>query len=320
MKDPVRILLHTYSLRFQFQHRPDFDVFAFIDLAATLGFDGVAISANDSDYRHLGSKSPAQFARIHQHLEEQRLICDLDTSGTTPDHLTALIDVARQIGARQLRTYTRYPYPETLTRTPADLAQVGPQAAAAGITVLLENHETFTGAEIASILAAVNHPNVQALFDYGNSQMALEDPLTALAAMAPYARSAHIKDHVVWPVTGRSPAEWHVLGVPLGQGHLPIAELTRQLYDAGLREYVLEDSWGYHARFKPERVNPTTLAQVGHGSFGLAQPPRQNEYYWFATAELDSDWLVEQEMASLQRSWAWLQQLLAELGLPRASR
>ena len=320
MNDPVRILLHTYSLRFQFQHQPDFDIFAFIDLAASLGFDGVAISANDPDYRHLQSKSPAQFARIRQRLEQHQLICDLDTSGTAPDHLATLIDVAHQVGARQLRTYTRYPYPETLTRTAADLAQIGPVAAAAGITVMLENHETFTGAEIAGILAAVDHPNVKALFDYGNSQMALEDPLVALAAMAPYARSAHIKDHVVWPGTGRSPAEWHVLGVPLGQGYLPIAQLTQQLYAAGLRELVLEDSWGYHAPFKPERITPAALAQIGQGSFGLAQPPLANERYWFNTTALPLAWLVDEELASLQRSWVWLQHLLTDLGLPRATR
>ena len=318
MNDPIRILLHTYSVRFQFQHRPDFDIFAFIELAAQLGFDGVAISANDPDYRHLESKSPAQFARIRQHLEHFQLICDLDTSGTAPAHLATMIDVARQVGARQLRTYTRYSHQESLARTPQDLAQIGPVAAAAGITVMLENHETMTGAEIAAILQAVDQPHVGALFDYGNSQMVLEEPLTALASMAPFARSAHIKDHVILPQTGHPPANWRVCGVPLGQGHLPIAALTQGLYAAGLREFVLENSWGYHAPFKAERCGPDSLPQIGRGSFGLAEPPFNNERYWFATDQLAPDWLVAQEHDALQRSWHWLQQLLTDLHLPRS--
>ncbi|MCA9989173.1 MAG: hypothetical protein KDE59_32935, partial [Anaerolineales bacterium] len=89
---------------------------------------------------------------------------------------------------------------------------------------------------------------------------------------------------------------------------------------AGLRELVLEDSWGYHAPFKPERMTSAALAQIGQGSFGLAQPPLANERYWVDTTALPPAWLVDEELASLQRSWVWLQHLLTDLGLPRATR
>ena len=316
MNESVKILLHTYSVRFQFQHRPDFNIFRFIELAGRLGFQGVAISANNRDYRHLESKAPAQFARIKALLLEHGLICDLDTSGTTPVHLRTMLDVAAQIGARNLRTYTRYRFPEAIPRTIGDLAAIGDDAKRTGVRVLLENHETFRGADIAHILNTVNHPFVQALFDFGNSQMALEAPRQALAAMLPYSRAAHIKDHAIVTLPHQG---IRVLGVPLGSGFLPIREMCWQLYQAGLREFIFEDSRGYHAPLKTERISDQALAQLGHGSFSYLAPPLDNQHLWFDPSQLDPTYLVEAEMKTLHRSWQWLRNCLADLDIPVGS-
>ena len=88
------------------------------------------------------------------------LACDIDTSGTEPAHLSKMLSIAQAVGAQQLRTYTRYKLPPEalVARTIRDLQAVGPLAAELGVTVLLENHEVMTGAEIGAVLTAVNHP------------------------------------------------------------------------------------------------------------------------------------------------------------------
>ena len=90
---------------------------------------------------------------------------------------------------------TRAAWREAIARTTADLRAIAPVCAGHGVELLLENHEDFTGAELATILDAVDHPAVAALFDYGNSMMVGEEPAVALDAILPHARSAHLKDH-----------------------------------------------------------------------------------------------------------------------------
>ena len=51
--------------------------------------------------------------------------------------------------------------------------------------LLLENHEDFTGAELTTILDAVEHPRIGALYDYGNSMMVGEEPAAALDGSSP---------------------------------------------------------------------------------------------------------------------------------------
>ena len=47
----IEMHIHSFSLRFQFKYRSDFDVFAYIALAKERGFTGVNISANGLGYR-----------------------------------------------------------------------------------------------------------------------------------------------------------------------------------------------------------------------------------------------------------------------------
>ncbi|NJM92450.1 MAG: TIM barrel protein [Rhodospirillaceae bacterium] len=155
--------------------------------------------------------------------------------------------VCANLGAEQLRTYMRHAgsVTETIARTIADLRVAGPIFERAGVRLMLENHEDFTGAEMATILSAVDHPWVGVLYDYGNSMMVGEEPMTALAAMLPYVRSAHLKDHACRVSTA---GERRIVGVPIGSGVLPIAEATRTLVAAGLDRIILSSVWGYQRR------------------------------------------------------------------------
>lgn len=317
MHAKVLLYLHTFSLRFHLAYKAGFDVFAFIDRAANEGFAGVCISANDANYRHLGGKEPWRLAPIKERLEYQKLRCDMDTSSTKPEHLIRKLKIAKAIGAQQLRTYTRYTgkMSEIIEQTIKDLKEVAPVAQDLGVRVLLENHETFTGNNIVQILKAVNSPWVRALYDYGNSQMVLEDPLDCLAVMAPYAMSAHLKDHVMIRAEDSPDGCLRVLGVPIGDGHLPIIDITKKLLETGCHRIVFENSYGYHAPVKPEHMAQSKLKQLGHDSFAYAQNPQaDHEAYLLEETKLEPDKLIALEDAMHMRTLNWLRQTFREQG------
>jgi sugar phosphate isomerase/epimerase len=264
----VKRYLQSYCLRHHYDHAPGFDVFALLDRAAETGYDGVSININGPGYRQLSGTSADHVRRVRDRLAELGLACDLETSGTDGDHLEGILAVCDALGARRLRTYMRHDgtVDEAIARTIADLRAIAPACAAHGVDLLLENHEDFTGAELATILAAVDHPSVAALFDYGNSMMVGEEPAAALDQVLPHARSAHLKDHAC--VAGDGDGPW-VLGVPIGSGALPIAELTRRLAAARCEVLIVSSVWAYRAPVRSWRGG----AEPGTGVFRVERPP-----------------------------------------------
>lgn len=241
----LALFIHTYSFRFRLLHDPDFGIIDLLDRAVADGNPGVGLNVNGPRYRFLGGDDPAHVKMVAGAIRERGLLVDIETSGTDPVHLTHLLDLAVALGADHLRTYTRHTGDRThvIDATIRDLVEIGPVAADRGIPVLLENHEEFTGTEIARILERVDHPFVGALYDYGNSMMLREDPLDALDAMLPWTRAAHLKDHVVMHDM--------VCGVPTGEGVLPLVEITRRLLAAGMTRIAFENVWSYTCPFHP---------------------------------------------------------------------
>jgi 3-oxoisoapionate decarboxylase len=294
---PISIHIHSFGLRFQFRHRDDFDVFKFIEFADREGFSGINVSANGPGYRDLGGMTADHFKAVKQKLVDHNLRCEIDTSDTRPENLETMLDVARAISADQLRVYTRYSgaLPDLIQWTIADLKAVAPKAEDYGINIVLENHEDFQGAAIAEILSEVNHPNIRALYDYGNSQMVAEDPYDALDAMLPFITAVHMKDHLVIQCDDRT----IIQGVPFGDGLLPIMDQTGRLYSSGLRRFCFENVWGYNA----DVVSPNPLPSTA--SFRLSPVDRLLDANNLTPTEA-----IEQEMVAFHRAWRWFQDQL----------
>lgn len=291
--------LQSYCLRHHYDHARGFDVFAFLDRAAGAGYDGVSININGPGYRQLSGTSVEHRRAVRRRLDELGLSCDLETSGTGAVHLEEILGVCDGLGARRLRTYMRHEgtVDDTIARTIIDLRAIAPACAAHGVDLLLENHEDFTGAELATILAGVGHPAVGALYDYGNSMMVGEEPAVALDQILPHARSAHLKDHAC--VAGPDGEPW-VLGVPIGSGVLPIADLTRRLAAAACEVVIVSSVWAYRAPVRSWRGGATP----GAGVFRLEGPPfdpllRPSE-------PMPPARLVELEAEALALGEAWL--------------
>ncbi|HVI88009.1 MAG TPA: sugar phosphate isomerase/epimerase family protein [Dongiaceae bacterium] len=312
----VHLFQQSYSYRHHYLHQPGFDVFRFLEIAAADGFTGVSINANGANYRQLSGTSDAHLQAVRQSLERLKLRCDLETSDTAPAHMETMLRVGQDLGIEQLRTYMRHggSVVETIAHTIVDLKEVARLAEQAGIRVLLENHEDFTGPELATILAAVDSPWVAALYDYGNSMMVGEQPLTALEAILPFVRSAHLKDHVCIDATQTPDGQLWVVGVPIGSGFLPIVDITRRLVARGLDRLIMSSVWGYHAPIRDRRGD----GAVGQGVFAFAQPPFDPVERPIGVDDLaknDPARLVAQEFAAVQRGQSWLRQALDTAGI-----
>ncbi len=307
---PIDLFLHTYSFRFRLMHDPDFSVIDLLDRAVADGNVGIGLNVNGPRYRFLGGDEPAHVRRVAEAISERGLDLDIETSNTDPVHLTHLLDLGVALGAKHLRTYTRHEGPrgQVLDATIRDLVEVGPVAEDRGIPILLENHEEFTGVEVARILERVNHPYIAALYDYGNSMMLHEDPLEALEAMLPWTRTAHLKDHVVM--------HGMVCGAPTGEGVLPIAETTRRLLEAGITRIAFENVWSYTCPFHPRKDGlPEESDQAP--IFRSHDDPQDPVFFLpdvTAEVERDASRVIELEEASYQRARGHVDRIFADAG------
>jgi sugar phosphate isomerase/epimerase len=69
---------------------------------------------------------------------------------------------------------------------------------------------------VAGLLARIDHPQVGAIWDAGNSWSIGEPPDEGITALGPWLRYAQVKDG-----TGRLP-DWHL--TPLGEGEVPLGQ------------------------------------------------------------------------------------------------
>lgn len=310
----IDLSVHSFTMWHHFQHEPGFDAFTYIDRMEALGFTGINLSLNDANYRHLGRRDVERMDRVRERLARSGMSLEIDTSGTDPDHMRTMIDVAAAMGAASLRTYTRHAGTpdEMMARTIADLRAVMDHGQRAGIVIVIENHEDFTGPELARIVEVVDHPNLGILYDYGNSQMVLEDPEEALDAVLPHVRAVHVKDHMM--VRAEDAGRLTVAGVPVGDGALPVETLTRRLLDHGLRRITYENVWGYSAPIRTGR-EPIGRTRLGESAFSFAEPPFAPEFLLIDQSAVAPAELVRLEQEAFMRGLAWFKSALAGLGV-----
>lgn len=310
----IDLSIHSFSMWHHFRHQEGFDAIAYIDLMERLGFTGINLSLNDAAYRHLGGRETWRMERVRDRLTGAGMSLEIDTSGTAPTHLAHMLAVAERMGAQSLRTYTRHAGSpaEMMAATIADLKDVMPEAARRNVTLVLENHEDFTGPELAAIVAAVDHPRLRILYDYGNSQMVLEDPEAALSAVIDLVHSVHVKDHAM--VRPEHAGRLTVAGVPMGEGFLPIRHLTQRLLARGLRRFTFENVWAYTAPIREGR-RPIGDTRLGEGAFRFAEPPFAPGFLVLDPSRHTGAELVRLERQALDRGLTWFKAMLTELGV-----
>ena len=93
------------------------------------------------------------------------------------------------------------------------------------VILAIENHKDWTLDEMLRLLRTYSSDYLGVCLDFGNNIALLDDPMETLEALAPYARSTHVKDMGVKPY-----ADGFLLSeVPLGMGLLDLPRMVSTL-------------------------------------------------------------------------------------------
>jgi sugar phosphate isomerase/epimerase len=96
------------------------------------------------------------------------------------------------------------------------------------VTVALENHKDWTTEDFLALLKNYQSEYLQVCLDFGNNIALLDDPYEVIEALAPYAKSTHIKDMGVRPYEDG----FLLSEVPLGAGILDIPRIVSTVQKA----------------------------------------------------------------------------------------
>jgi sugar phosphate isomerase/epimerase len=109
---------------------------------------------------------------------------------------------------------------ELVASTRERLAVAAKKAEAAGVTILIENHQDFTSRELVGFCEEFG-PSVRIVYDTANSFPVAEAPLDFTRVVAPYVRYVHAKDYRV-QFTDEG---IRLVRCPTGDGAVPIREI-----------------------------------------------------------------------------------------------
>ncbi len=190
--------------------------------------------------------------------------CDIDRPEERREHLEILrraIDVGQRLGTNLIRTFTfwkTHPLPEVWDRIVEYYQEPVEIARAAGAILAVENEaacEVATGSQLARFLAALNHPEAQALWDPCNAFHETEAELPypdGYLAIRDHLVHVHLKDAV------REPGTTKAKHAPLGEGNVRVADQLSALVRDGYSGFVsLETHW------RPEEIDEETMRLPG---------------------------------------------------------
>ncbi len=153
-----------------------------------------------------------------------RMELEVGTRGTNPGHLKQCLFIADIMDSRIVRTLVTTP---DLQQAVAEIREVLPQFAAAGITLALENHGLHSTSELIELFDILDSPYVRCCLDTVNSFGALESPDHVIRELAPYTINLHMKDFTIARVDHQM--GFVILGTPAGDGKLDLNRLEFEL-------------------------------------------------------------------------------------------
>jgi sugar phosphate isomerase/epimerase len=122
-------------------------------------------------------------------------------------------------------------YETFLARSRQMLQLAEPIARDAGVRLAVENHKDRESGQLADLLKELGSEALGATVDLGNDLALLERPEQTVRNLAPFALASHLKDAQLAETTDG----FLLADVPLGEGFLDVAGLTRQLREANPR-------------------------------------------------------------------------------------
>jgi sugar phosphate isomerase/epimerase len=140
---------------------------------------------------------------------------------------------------------------DAISRAVATLREVGDDAQARGVTVLVETHDAFIDStRLANLIRATDHAAVQVLWDIHHPyRLNGESIAMTVRQLAPHLRYTHVKDSSFDKESERATY------VPVGQGDVPIREALYALLALNYDGYLtLEWEKRWHPDLDPPEV------------------------------------------------------------------
>jgi len=202
------------------------------------GFIGVAreIDARciELDWRWLFPMRDEELRALGDRLSDLPRICSYWLQQQPDDTLAEAIRVASGVGARTLRMHLTpvleggraalgVRWREMIDHARTVLRREAPRAAAAGLTVAIENHQDLTSGELLALSQEAGE-NVGITLDTGNPFSVGEDPIGFMKRAGHRIRHLHLKDYVAQ----FTPEGYRLIRCATGDGCVPFAEIGAQ--------------------------------------------------------------------------------------------
>jgi sugar phosphate isomerase/epimerase len=211
------------------------DALEFLQYAKQLGAGGVQVS--------LGAKDSAYAKKVRSEAESSGMYFEAQTTLPKQESDVAQfetdVQLAKEAGAEVMRTallsgrrYETFDSAEAFQKFRAQawqsLTLAEPVLKRHRLRLAIENHKDFLVAEFIELLQKLSSEYVGVCVDMGNNVALLEEPMSVVEALAPFAFSTHIKDMAV-----QEYEDGFLLSeVPLGEGFLDLPKMITVLLKA----------------------------------------------------------------------------------------
>jgi sugar phosphate isomerase/epimerase len=234
-------------------HPPDRPLTALdlLDRARELGV-GVVQFADNLPLHRL---SAAELTLLERRAGALEIAIEVGTRGIAPANLWTYLRLAQRLGSPLLRvvvdTVDHHPDPSEIVRA---LRAMVPELQKAGVCLAIENHDRFSAAALAEILARIGSDTVGICLDTVNSFGALDGPAAVVETLGPYTLNLHVKDFAI--VRASHMMGFLIEGRPAGGGRLDVPWLLERLRALGRNPNVILELWT-----PPERELASTIAK-----------------------------------------------------------
>jgi len=203
-----------------------------LEKAAQMKFAAVQLARrNISD--NIAEWDMVMLVNLHRQAEELDLTLHLSTNILQGEHLADMIRRAHTLGAEQVtvglpelrgNVQQRQRRLESIL---ADLDIAIKTAERYKIMLAIENGRHTSAVDLAALIQAAQSDWIGVCFDMGNALTVPESPVEAAEIVAPYCKSAHMKDLQVYRTTVGAV----LVNCPVGEGCMEIVEVLRALKD-----------------------------------------------------------------------------------------
>lgn len=252
-----------YPLAYSTLGCPDWSLEEAAEQAAAAGYQGLEIRVLDGQIIPSDLSTEAQ-ARVRNTMAQHGLsiiglgvstrfsATDAEERRANLDELQRYVELANALECPMVRTFGGDVQPgatvdQTIDWVAENLASAMPAAEAQGVTVLLETHDAFCrGAEVARVLAQVEHPRLQAVWDVHHPFRMGESIEETWRLIGDRVAHVHMKDARLRP-----DGSWQL--VLLGNGEVPCRDIVELLHREGYNGWISAE---WEKKWHPEIEGP----------------------------------------------------------------